>query len=254
MKLEEPVSWEKINHLVLNCGNIRDPKEFCVQIITEIRKIIPMDMARIYFLNDRLEICDQILFDVDLYWVDAYHDYFSKIDGGRYSIFNRIQKDGHYYLPNISNRVQNWNLEEGNEFVRDYLKPQGIHHSLGISLQDLYNSPKCLLIFDRIRLNKFSKKELSDIKLIMSHLENLYQNFYVPVPHLENSGNKPDICELLTMREQEVANLLKNGVTPDHISKKLCISLTTVYKHITHIHSKLNVNNRQELLVKLINL
>jgi len=85
------------------------------------------------------------------------------------------------------------------------------------------------------------------MKYIRPHLDNLYQNFYVMIPGENNI--KKDIP--LTSRESEIAGLLKQGVTPARISEKLCISITTVKKHIANMHSKLNVSNRQELLVKL---
>ena len=57
----------------------------------------------------------------------------------------------------------------------------------------------------------------------------------------------------LTTREAEIAAFLVKGVTPPNISRELCISITTVNKHIANMHAKLNVSTRQELIVKLLN-
>ena len=57
---------------------------------------------------------------------------------------------------------------------------------------------------------------------------------------------------VLTRREQEVAQLLCEGVSPENIGKNLCISLSTTNKHIAHIYRKTKVSSRQELLVTLL--
>lgn len=56
----------------------------------------------------------------------------------------------------------------------------------------------------------------------------------------------------LTPREIEVADFMSQGISPANISKILCISQSTTYKHIAHIYAKLGVSNKQELLVKLL--
>ena len=87
---------------------------------------------------------------------------------------------------------------------------------------------------------------------IRMHLNNLYQNFYVPVPG--NIDTQVKIMEdfRLTSREAEIAKLLIRGFTPMQISEKLFISYLTVKKHLANIHVKLKVSTRQELLVKLL--
>jgi DNA-binding NarL/FixJ family response regulator len=106
---------------------------------------------------------------------------------------------------------------------------------------------------ERVRDIKYSEVEIAIMSQIRAHLDNLYQNFYVPVPG-SNDTAKNKIMEdsRLTSREVEIAELLTRGVTPVYISEKLYISTTTVKKHIANIHGKLNVSTRQELIVKLL--
>ena len=42
-------------------------------------------------------------------------------------------------------------------------------------------------------------------------------------------------------------------MTAQTISASLCISVTTIYKHISNIFKKTGVKNQQELIVKLLN-
>jgi len=54
--------------------------------------------------------------------------------------------------------------------------------------------------------------------------------------------------EKLTSREQDIFNLLLNGISPKEIGHKLNISYHTVDFHRTKIYSKLGVKNIRELL------
>jgi DNA-binding CsgD family transcriptional regulator len=57
-------------------------------------------------------------------------------------------------------------------------------------------------------------------------------------------GNEP--TSRLTTREQQVLELLSEGLSSNTISKRLGISLTTVRNHIQHIQAKLGVHSQSE--------
>jgi DNA-binding NarL/FixJ family response regulator len=61
----------------------------------------------------------------------------------------------------------------------------------------------------------------------------------------------PTIVEALTEREQEIFALMRAGLTNDEISRKLCVSLTTVKKHATNISRKLQLNRRSIRMLSL---
>lgn len=245
--------WINIHAFLLDCGNIRNPKEFSVQIVKKIITLIPYDQARIYYINDNGIVYDEYLFGVDKRWTHLYHEYYSKIENGRYSIFSNIINKGHFFTSKIENCVHDWTNHECDEFLTDYIRPQGIRYTVGFGLHDNYNTLKITCILDRISYSKFTNKELNVLNLILAHLENLHRNFYVNVSDNGNVNNNIKFQTPLTMREAEIAELLSKGVTPTNISRKLCICQSTVYKHIAHIYDKLNVSSRQELLVKVFN-
>ena len=58
----------------------------------------------------------------------------------------------------------------------------------------------------------------------------------------------------LTKRELEVIKAAAKGFTNKEIAVELFLSELTVKKHMSHIFSKLNVKNRQSLIVKSKNL
>ena len=59
------------------------------------------------------------------------------------------------------------------------------------------------------------------------------------------------MLEILSQREKEVANLLKNGDTYKSVAEKLTITPRTVKAHASSIYSKLNVKDRLALALLL---
>lgn len=62
----------------------------------------------------------------------------------------------------------------------------------------------------------------------------------------ENEGAKHDFS-CLTRQERCVAELVGRGLTNREIGEELCISETTVKKHVSNIFEKLGISSRREL-------
>ena len=58
-----------------------------------------------------------------------------------------------------------------------------------------------------------------------------------------------DLSGVLTQREQEVFDLVRQGLRSREISEKLCIAETTVYKHIQNVLDKLQVHSRAQAII-----
>ena len=58
--------WKKIHEFLLDVGNIRHPRQLCVEVVRKIKPFIPFDQARVYFVNDSGKIYDQVLVGVDI--------------------------------------------------------------------------------------------------------------------------------------------------------------------------------------------
>lgn len=139
------------------------------------------------------------------------------------------------------------------EFYTEYLVPQGIRFSTGFLLHDQLGTPKVIFCMDRTGRVNFSEGEMESLYYLSAHLDNLHRNFYVAPPEIQTGLShafRPDAA--LTPREEEIAGLLCAGLSPETVAQKLFISRKTVYKHISHIHAKLNVSTQQELMVKLL--
>jgi DNA-binding NarL/FixJ family response regulator len=66
----------------------------------------------------------------------------------------------------------------------------------------------------------------------------------IPKPPLAGADN-------LTKREQEILQLLKQGMTVKKIAEEVFVSDKTVRKHLEHIYEKLHVHSYKELVAKL---
>jgi DNA-binding CsgD family transcriptional regulator len=249
--------WTKINDFLLEVGNVREPKAFCAQVIIKVYPLIPYDQARIYFVNDYGKVYDNVLMGVEKRWSDIYLEYFSKIENGRYAIPTRRyslpeRETGRLVIPKIEGGIYDWTHYACNQFVNEYIKPQGIKYSAGFGFHSADSFMKSVYSLDRTGRSGFTQEEIDIMCIIQTHLDNLHKNLFVLASKTRNKNSA--VQNLLTRREAEIADLLCRGMTPIKISDRLCISLPTTYRHIANLHGKLNVSNRQELLLKLMDL
>jgi DNA-binding CsgD family transcriptional regulator len=63
---------------------------------------------------------------------------------------------------------------------------------------------------------------------------------------------KPKRKKTLSTREQEVADLLVEGLSNSEIAEKLFIAHGTVKTHVSNILHKVDVNTRQQAVVQLL--
>ncbi|MBN1316010.1 MAG: hypothetical protein JXA42_11095 [Anaerolineales bacterium] len=244
--------WMRIHEYLLKIGNIREPKDFCVQAIKNIYSLIPYDQARVYFVNENGKIYDDFLIGVEKRWSDVYIEYYSRIETSRFSISKRLNNELSLNS-NLEGGVLDWSdYEHNDEFITCYIKPQGLKFSAGSGFHSADNFIKSFYTLDRTSQSGYTRWEINIMSIIQSHLDNLHKNLFVLPTKNSSLIKNPAAQKLLTQRESEIAELLCKGLTPDKISNRLTISLPTVYKHMSNMHEKLDVSNRQELLLKLI--
>ena len=69
----------------------------------------------------------------------------------------------------------------------------------------------------------------------------------------ENESEEENLLNYLTQREEEVLELLTQGITYKGVANKLFISETTVKTHVNNIFQKLQVNDRTQAVLYAIN-
>jgi len=240
--------WEKIHDFLLASGSIRDPMELGIEVIKNIYNLVPYDQARLYFIDGNGKVFNEVLFGVDKRWSKEYLEYYSQIENGRYST-NRepLVRRNKYEVS-----IREWDAHQPDEFITDYIKPQGLRYSTGFCLHDANHSRKCLCILDRTKNNRYTTEEIEILSVVQPELDNLHQNLFVLPPTSSTYREESSQEVPLTPREAEITCLLCEGITTANISKKLSLSISTVYRHIANIYNKLQVSSRQELIVRML--
>ena len=238
------VPWEELNDLILENGNIRVQRDFCVHFAKAVKRLLPYDQARIYFYNDNHKVCDTVLFGADSLWMDMYLEYYSTLEGGRYSVKGGFSKN-----IGVTQRSFDWSKPCRDVFIAEYIIPLQIRCSLSFPLHDAMNTVKALCTFERTTRSGYTPEEVAIMGIMQAHLDNLHKNLLL-MPELEQKSlGLGDIDKLLTRREREIAQLIRRGVMPSSIARILVISPATVYKHIANIYKKLNISSKSELIL-----
>lgn len=245
--LRDAGTWEKINDVVLMCGNVHSPKMFAAEILKNLQALCPFDQALTYFLDGNGKVCSQYLLNINEQWSTMYLEYYANLDGQQYSL--RCPRENTVHEPV---HMRDWAHEPSSEFVSDYIRARGLKYSVGFGLYDLNGIQRAVFALDRTTDDRFNDDDLLNLALVVPHLNNLHKNFYYQQTKLNPVTRISWETTNLTPREVEIANLLCQGVSPSNISRSLYISLPTTYKHISHIYEKMHVSSRQELLVRLL--
>ncbi len=145
-------------------------------------------------------------------------------------------------------------------FFRNFLKPAGMYYGAGIFLK--HQEAACLFCLYREKeAVDFSKRDMHILDILTAHLENIVSSA------ANKSGGKNDSSQeifenciskaakafLLSGRETEILRLIANGKSNNEISEELCVSLSTVKKHVYNIFNKAGVNSRTQLLNTMYN-
>ena len=83
--------------------------------------------------------------------------------------------------------------------------------------------------------------------------EYFQQSFREETERKENGADEENLLDALTPREEEVLQLLTQGITYKGVAGKLFISETTVKTHVNNIFQKLQVSDRTQAVLYAIN-
>ena len=117
------------------------------------------------------------------------------------------------------------------------ISPGEILTGLALDLRPLFYGFVCCVILKEENGEPQSKKE----KEVLDNEEKL------GTAEVENEGKKELDFSKLTRQEKVVAELVKQGLTNREIGEELCISESTVKKHLSNIFEKLEIGSRKEL-------
>lgn len=96
---------------------------------------------------------------------------------------------------------------------------------------------------------RFTKEDLSLIRKVHPLLEYCLIKFYLPLRG--NIRHNSKVYFGFTNRENDVVEMIKEGIGNQELANRLAISVPTVKTHLKHIFKKAQVSSRAELLAKL---
>ncbi|HSL45388.1 MAG TPA: LuxR C-terminal-related transcriptional regulator [Anaerolineales bacterium] len=85
---------------------------------------------------------------------------------------------------------------------------------------------------------------------LRAYVQRVLLAFDRPAGMSTKAGVVQDVPEPLSRREQEVLQLMAEGLTNQQIADRLVISIRTVKKHVENIHGKLGVENRTRAIAR----
>ena len=245
--------WEKICRFLFECGSIRDPRSFCIEVASRLPELVKLSQIYVYFFDGNGRSTDQYTIGVDRKWLAEYMDYYSYVENQRYRIdpnrYPKLDIDD----PSTFLGARNWLTSPADEFRTEYIEKIGITHTVSFALRDAGDAVRAAFMLDKKDGVGFSETEFGILRVIVPQLYNLHMNLYAGHTKRQKIYQISWEYTNLTEREIEVADLLCKGIKPANISKRLNIAKSTTDKHIAHIYEKMNVANCQELLVKLLN-
>jgi DNA-binding CsgD family transcriptional regulator len=130
----------------------------------------------------------------------------------------------------------------------DFLSSHGLGAQASIFLRENGRIAATVVLLRAAGEPDFAKWELLQLRRAQPFLELAYA-LARRQPALEYDGAFSGLG--LTARELHVARLLAAGATNAEIGRALCISVTTVKSHVTHLLAKLGARSRTELVARL---
>lgn len=242
--------WRQINSLSLDIEKASDLEQLRLHFLKQLSLLIPHD--RSFFDLGCLRHGNAVFFDarsdnMTENELQAYYDQFVSSD----YIAWMLSGDGPVYYRD--SKVISDELRQKSAFYQNWLKPMGVYYSIGSTLFD------CGMLFGSVTLFRAQKNDFSDedvyiLRILSEHLTAKLASMYpagIRRPAAaESSGDLSEKYQL-TMRENEILDLINRGLSNKEIAQKLCISESTVKKHNYSIFGKLHVKTRTQLIRRI---
>lgn len=250
MTQKTAVPWEALSDYVLSCGSIHEPYRFCVNALQSMRSLVDFDQGVFLMFDGNRRIVRKYFYNFPKRWSSLYLDWYSHATDTDFSLDQEYSES----RDESSVKVIDWKSYDwwGEDQLEGYIEGRGLGSSLTFTLFDLMGAPATSFSLDRMSSKAFSELDVATVRVAAAHLNNLYKNLFVRPAGQVRLWDGMTGADSLTPRERQVLELLCEGVTPNNIARDLHISLGTTNKHIGHIYQKLEVSNRQELLVRLL--
>ena len=141
---------------------------------------------------------------------------------------------------------------------KEIYEPQGIHYALRSYLVHNSKIVGNISLFNAKEAGDFTDKSFAILNKLSPHFALKLSELLEQERRAEERGQTQKSAFSmareqwgLTPREWEIASYLFTGESDQEIANRLCISVSTLKKHVYNIYKKLDVNNRVQLYASL---
>ncbi|WP_096200386.1 helix-turn-helix transcriptional regulator [Bacillus sp. FJAT-45350] len=213
--------------------------DFRIHALKTFETIFGFHHANFWLANDNLELVSPVRLNVDYRTMNDYLNGCSQWD---------------YHVPtNISHKLAKQRVLRINDIIpfekyerepyyNEFMNKHGYYHQM---VAYLINGGRLLggIAFVRPKTDgAFTLNDVTSLEIVTRYLTRYMVN------NIENKEEKDNLLlASLSVKELEVIELVKKGLSNKEISQRLFISINTVKKHLQNIYKKLNVSNRTSL-------
>ena len=225
---------------------INDMKQLSNNVLPVLRMMIPFSKGYFVMLDEKgfMDNENSVFVGFDVLSEKKYRDrYF-------YAEYEMHEFDSDKETAVFRNlRMPDGGFREGGKFLRS----EDIPYEAGIRIVEEGKVRGILGLFRNGSLGDFSEKSIYILNIMKRHLENIVRNVYLM--DLQNFDIVSSKCFdsavsdfALSQREAEILRLIADGKSNAEICSGLCVSISTVKKHVYNIFNKAGVNSRTQLL------
>lgn len=136
---------------------------------------------------------------------------------------------------------------------REYFAPGGVDHMIDLGLPTQAGRHRSFLLFREHGSPDFSERDRAVLETLRPHLQGLEARATLRrrlAAGREDGSRDPvtadraDRHAKLTVREQEIVDLVGRGLTNAQIAAELWVAPSTVKKHLENVYEKLGVSRR----------
>lgn len=236
-----------LNDIVRDVHRSKNLKELGHSLLGLLRKLIPYSSAAFVILDPEnplyVDVTNAVWADVTADDVEEYNQYVSM----------DFTNPAFSYPKSSSFRdsdIISGSEKENTEFYNKWLKKRNVEYSGGIFIRTPENNMVSATIY-RSRFNgPFEDREMMILDMLVGHVEDIAAKF------LDHHKKEDDVVleynedkryHTLSNREKEIFHYLIKRYSNEEISEELCISISTVKKHIHSVFTKFDVNSRRQL-------
>lgn len=246
--------WNMINNILLELYTITEINQLSKKVLNILRMLIPFSKGFFINLDEDSKIHKETSFFLgfDDRLIEKYlHDYYS-LDYLQY-LYDITQETAVFQ----DSAFMSDEVRKNTEFYKKFLLPADIPYGSGILL---IKKSKIIGIFNLFRssnLGDFCEKDIYILNILKRHLENIISNSMQDSTLKILNKKCFEAVEKqygFSEREIEILKLIADGKSNSEICDSLCISLSTVKKHVYNLFNKAGVNSRTQLINLLLSI